>query len=182
MIAAKDVQATQDVRALEVDDAEAIERTERRAFLKGGLLAVAGFIGLKQVDAATSPATAPGAASGTTFDLTGTRLRASGSDGAATGAQLVDEFGDVVGSFSATPLAATQPGAAQGAELQTFTTPEGMILGMGVPAPRGETTAVYAVIGGTGQFAGATGTYVAEQHPEHLGGDGTADWRFTIGR
>ena len=36
----------------------------------------------------------------------------------------------------------------------------------------------YAVIGGTGRFAGARGTYVARQGHREVGGDGEADFAF----
>jgi hypothetical protein len=32
----------------------------------------------------------------------------------------------------------------------------------------------FAVVGGTGRYAGARGAYVASQHLRELGGDGTA--------
>ena len=57
--------------------------------------------------------------------------------------------------------------------LHTFELTGGTILGMG-SGPLREAT--YAVIGGTGRFQGAAGSYVARQHPRDLGGDGTAEF------
>jgi hypothetical protein len=36
------------------------------------------------------------------------------------------------------------------------------------------------VLGGTGRFTGVTGSYVARQGARELGGDGTAEFRFTL--
>jgi hypothetical protein len=67
-----------------------------------------------------------------------------------------------------------------GAELQTFNLAGGSIFGMGTPPARGEGVATFAILGGTGSFAGATGTYTQEQRPTDRGGDGTARFEFTF--
>ena len=40
--------------------------------------------------------------------------------------------------------------------------------------------ATFAVIGGTGRYSGATGSYVARQSRRELGGDGTAEFTLTL--
>ena len=69
------------------------------------------------------------------------------------------------------------PFAASNVELHTFNLAGGSITGMGT-ASAGEN--VYAVVGGTGEYAGATGSYVARQRPFELGGDGTAEFVVTL--
>ncbi|MGZ4388201.1 MAG: hypothetical protein ACXVZL_02335 [Gaiellaceae bacterium] len=56
-------------------------------------------------------------------------------------------------------------------ELHTFRLDDGTILGMGSALP-GES--LFSIVGGTGRYAGARGTYVATQQLRELGGDGTA--------
>ena len=59
------------------------------------------------------------------------------------------------------------PSGRDGVELHTFQLEEGTLLGMG-------RVGGYAVVGGTGAYAGASGAYVFEHLAEHLGGDGSA--------
>jgi len=47
---------------------------------------------------------------------------------------------------------------------------------MGTNPSGGES--VYAIVGGTGQFSGVTGSYVGTQSPLDTGGDGTAEFTF----
>lgn len=56
-------------------------------------------------------------------------------------------------------------------ELHTFELDGGTIMGMGSSLPG---ASVFAIVGGTGRYAGARGSYVARQHLRELGGDGTA--------
>jgi hypothetical protein len=67
--------------------------------------------------------------------------------------------------------------AAAGIEVHTFNLDDGTILGQG--SHWGE-EGRYAVVGGTGRYSGARGSYVARQRPVELGGDGTADFVFTL--
>jgi len=67
--------------------------------------------------------------------------------------------------------------AAAGLEVHTFNLDDGTILGQG--SHWGEEGA-YAVVGGTGRYSGARGSYIARQRPLELGGDGTADFVFTL--
>lgn len=87
--------------------------------------------------------------------------------------RLVDGRGRPAGSFRAAPM----PGPAAMFQLHTFELTDGSLLGVG-GGPLGE--AVYAVVGGTGRWAGASGSYVARQFPREAGGDGTAEFSFTL--
>jgi hypothetical protein len=73
--------------------------------------------------------------------------------------------------FGAGPLAAAF------VEHHTLNLAEGTLTGMGTS--QGEES-TYAIVGGTGRYAGARGSYVARQLPVELGGDGTAELVATI--
>ena len=64
-----------------------------------------------------------------------------------------------------------------GVEMHTFVFPEGTIVGMGTSL-FGE--AAFAIVGGTGIYAGAQGSYVATQRLREQGGNGTADINMTL--
>ena len=162
--------------------AEVAAGPSRRTLLKGGAVAAAGAVGWGAA-AATSGGSAGASAAGT-LELTGARWRAGspgvGPGGLAAYGELLGPGGAVAGSFSATRLAvpATSGNDAPGAELQTFNLTEGSIFGLGIPPARGEGAASYAILGGTGAYAGAIGTYTADQRPLDRGGDGTAAFSF----
>lgn len=109
----------------------------------------------------------------------GERIQAG--DATTVHGELVDGSGRVVGSFLGTRLAAAgQPAAATAdatLELHTFTLEDGTILGMGSARAEG---AAFAVVGGSGRYAGMRGSYVAEQRPYGLGGNGTATFDLTL--
>ena len=82
-----------------------------------------------------------------------------------------------VGEFAATYAGMPKPATAGrlvSLEQHVFTLPGGSILGSGITAPGFETVDEFAVVGGTGKYAGARGTYVIQQSHLELGGDGTA--------
>ena len=70
--------------------------------------------------------------------------------------------------------------AASAMEMHHFNLPDGTIVGMGTIGGFHENESVHAIIGGTGRYTGATGSYVARQSPLDLGGDGTAQFTFNI--
>ena len=89
--------------------------------------------------------------------------------------------GHAVGELHGASFALRGPGAhgsdAERLELHTFKLRDGTIIGSGTSdALEGE----FAILGGTGRYAGARGTYVARQSRRELGGDGTAEFRFTL--
>jgi len=72
--------------------------------------------------------------------------------------------------------------AASNVEVHTFNLADGSLLGMGTPRQALGGEEVLAVLGGTGRYAGARGSYTARQRPQELGGDGTAEFSFTVAR
>ncbi len=92
---------------------------------------------------------------------------------AGPGARLVDKKGKTVGFYSGANLSGVGPAL----QLHTFDLGDGTILGIGAAGLR---EGPFAIVGGTGRFAGAGGTYVAKQSPRELGGDGTAEFTLTL--
>jgi len=101
--------------------------------------------------------------------------------------ELLDGAGDSagvakVGEFYATctcvdaPFGAG-PLAAAFVEHHTLNLSEGTLTGMGTS--QGEES-TFAIVGGTGRYVGARGSYVARQLPVELGGDGTAELVLSI--
>ena len=68
-------------------------------------------------------------------------------------------------------------GDAERLELHTFVLENGTIVGSGALGRRG---GEFAVLGGTGRYAGARGTYLVRGHGPALPGDGTAEFAFTL--
>lgn len=97
---------------------------------------------------------------------------AAPTDPALPSGRIVDAKERQLGRFSAAAL----PGA--GAfHLHTFELAEGTILGIGAnKLDEGS----YAIVGGTGRYAGASGTYTARQFLRELGGDGTAEFTLNL--
>ena len=98
-------------------------------------------------------------------------------------AELLDgPRGARVGHFSAAFFAVDSPFADQGGslELHTFSLDGGTIHGLGTATAAA--SAEFAVIGGTGRFAGVHGSYLARTEPRELGGAGAAEFTFTLER
>ena len=95
------------------------------------------------------------------------RLPDPGSVPSTTGTLLLD--GQVVGAFASAGV----PGSGGRFVLHSFELGLGTILGMG---SGGLDEGAFAVVGGTGRYAGARGSYTARQAPSNLGGDGTAEF------
>jgi len=88
--------------------------------------------------------------------------------------------GAPVGEFFASAIAlggTSHPAQAERHETHTFKLHDGSIFGTGVT---GAVEGSFAVLGGTGRYAGAQGTYVARQGHEELGGDGAAEFVFDL--
>jgi hypothetical protein len=69
------------------------------------------------------------------------------------------------------------PTAATSLEQHTLNLPDGTLTGMGTS--QGD-EGVFAIVGGTGRYAGARGSYTARQSPVGRGGDGTAALVVTL--
>jgi len=99
--------------------------------------------------------------------------------------ELVSNEGTKVGEFYAsslqfgTPFGASDV-AADAMETHQFTFSDGTIIGIGTLGDLYGSQSVHAIIGGTGRYEGASGSYVARQRPIELGGDGTADFDFNV--
>jgi hypothetical protein len=105
-------------------------------------------------------------------------------DRATTYGELLDRAGGAkIGEFTAAFLALGSPFgassfAAASLEVHSFYLKDGTILGLGSAATAWE--GAFAVVGGTGSYAGARGSYLARQRPRELGGDGTAEFHLTL--
>jgi hypothetical protein len=93
----------------------------------------------------------------------------------AAGGSKVGEF--YAACFCTGSPFGNSPVAAANVEMHTLNLLDGTIVAMG-SASTGEN--VYAIVGGTGKYAGASGSYVARQRPIELGGDGTAEFVVTL--
>jgi hypothetical protein len=99
--------------------------------------------------------------------------RPTASDVAVPTGRIVDRQQRELGRFRASAM----PGLAGAFQLHTFDLAEGTILGIGASKlDEGS----YAIVGGTGRYAGATGTYTARQFPRELGGNGTAEFTLKL--
>ena len=110
----------------------------------------------------------------------------AGGDQIATYGELLSgPHGTKLGEFYASglhllaPFGPT-PFAAANVEVHTFNLLEGTIVGMGTTGAALGQENIYAVVGGTGRYAGARGSYTARQHHQERGGDGTAVFTFTL--
>jgi hypothetical protein len=163
----------------------------RRRFIRRGLVLAAGAFG---VTAAGTEARAATKAVPNQLRLYGRNWQLSAPDrqpgeairlgdhGAVYGDLLESPQGAALGQFFGSRLAIqSTPGGharADGSvEVHTFVLPHGTIVGMGT-AVLGD--AVFAVVGGTGKYAGVTGSYVANQRLREQGGHGTAEFILTL--
>lgn len=85
--------------------------------------------------------------------------------------ELVGPQDRLLGELRGSSMPMEGPGLAH-VETHVLSLAEGTILGMATIL---DTDGVFAVVGGTGKYAGASGTYTMKQRPRGLGGDGTAD-------
>jgi len=65
-------------------------------------------------------------------------------------------------------------------EMHTFTLTDGSIIGVGVGGSALGSASRFAIVGGTGRYAGARGEYSGMQDPVELTGSGQAEFRFTF--
>jgi hypothetical protein len=166
--------------------------SSRRSLFGRGLLFAAAAFGI-------GAARRPEAAGAATPKAAGRRLRlygrnfylhspsrvagqvpAHGDRHSAYGELLDRPGGTVVGHFTAAHLTQESPfaAAASSLEIHAFNLDDGTIHGLGT-ATRGA-EGHFVVLGGTGRYAGARGTYVARQGSRELGGDGTAEFELDL--
>jgi hypothetical protein len=65
-------------------------------------------------------------------------------------------------------------------EQHTFNLRDGSIIGAGTTQPGLDSEDEFAIVGGTGRYAGARGTYSVRQSHQEFGGDGTALITFKL--
>lgn len=171
--------------------------TARRSMLKRLAVLTAGAVGLGATGvSAAALSGSPAAPQSTSFRLYGTgwqvhsntqprgtkpnrgdRMSSYGELRSADGERIGDFFGNIVSLRS--PFAAGPWGNAS-LEIHSFVLKDGSLFGLGNSVPNGEATDSYAIVGGTGKYAGARGIYIARQGPRGLGGDGSADFTFHL--
>ena len=168
-----------------------VSRSARRTLLKRGLVGAAAvtavIAGGSRANAAVIAPTGGGTMNllGRGFHaFTGDRvgLLPSKGDAYSVYGELLDASGVKVGDFVASCTATDSPfeltGQGQGSiDTQTLNLREGSIIGMG--AGTGATRA-YAIVGGTGRYAGARGSYTATLDTYGLGGSGEAAFEITL--
>jgi hypothetical protein len=162
----------------------------RRGFLSRGMVLAAGALGLGAGGVSVASAATPQrelTLHGRLFHLHAQNRRAGvvpakGDRLSAYGELLDRPGGSKIGEFSSAMFALGSPfgmpGAASSLEYHSFNLHNGTIIGLGTGVAGGES--VFAIVGGTGHYAGARGTYVAHQRPRELGGNGTAEFRLTL--
>ena len=174
------------------------KRATRRTVLRGGLLAAAaaGLAGLLGSGGRLSAATPVSSQSrGSTFKLYGTGWRLSapglrrgdlpkrGDLVSISGVVASEQGAEPVGEFFASVLhldagGGHGPFAVAQQQTHTFHLSDGNIIGLGTTGLGSE--GAFAIVGGTGRFAGVTGSYTGVQNPLEIGGDGTAEFTFTL--
>ena len=96
------------------------------------------------------------------------------------GTLVAEPGGASVGEFQAASFFGDSPFSASEAaslEQHVFHIAGDAIFGIGSASDSG---GVFAVVGGSGRFAGARGSYTAQQSAHETGGDGTARFEFTL--
>ena len=165
----------------------------RRSVLKRGLVLIAGAVGLSATEGTAQAATRLDAGRGSLLRLQGANWRLAvpdrkageaiqlGDHGAVYG-DLLDSRKRLIGQFYGSRLAIqAAPGghvhADASVEVHTFVLPTGTLIGMGTSVLG---KAVFAIVGGTGAYANAKGSYAATQRLRELGGNGTAEFDLTL--
>lgn len=168
-----------------------VSQHARRTLLKKGLIGAAAVTAVLATGGkANAAVSAP--SGGTTLKLAGHGFHAftgervgllpSKGDAYSVYGELLDASGVKVGDFMATCTAIDSPfeitGQGVGSiETQTLNLRDGSIIGVG--AGTGATRA-YAIVGGTGKYAGARGSYTATIDAHGLGGSGAAAFEITL--
>lgn len=145
-----------------------MDTTTRASMMRRLLVLVGGAVGVgaagvatpRLVDEQPKPARARETLTLYARDLRAQPIRGEGATAVnratlARRAELLDAKRQSIGRFSGVPLAGGE------SQLHTFTLAGGTLFGMA----SGLGGAVHAIVGGTGRYAGATGTYMARPAP-----------------
>jgi hypothetical protein len=175
----------------------------RRGALKSGVALLAGVVGLEVAGrardgaAASPPPPQAPSPSATTLVLEARGLHAmpvGGRVGAPVerGERLTlhadllhggggGPAGTLTGVSHCTAAPLSSDGSPVGAlEMHTLALRDGTIVGMGTSPAVAAGAAAFAVVGGTGRYAGARGSYLAEQQTDAAGGPGCARYTLTL--
>jgi hypothetical protein len=163
-----------------------MDERSRGGFLARGLVLALGAFGIgagSAAEASAAPAPASLVLYGRFLHLHAPNRRAGvppvKGEHLTANAELLDRPGGrVLGEFSSGLFALGAPATAGSLELHSFNLEDGTILGLGTATPHGVST--FAVVGGTGRFAGARGTYDAVLRAREHGGDGTAEFQISL--
>jgi hypothetical protein len=156
----------------------------RRDLLKGGVGIAAGALA---IGAGVAPGADAETVASLTVDARTVRARVHGKphgrlpklDDHVTIHGVVTDGRGVHGTFGVTGVVVRHSGTDELAFLEhhVFALADGTLTGAGQRTGEG---GVFAITGGTGRFAGAAGSYVAQLSPSGLGGDGTARFEFAL--
>jgi len=162
----------------------------RRKLLKRGALGAASIATVAVAAATTTNPARISAAGSTTIRLLGRGFHVDAPNGKIPGkgeryavyGELTSGTGEKVGEFFSQNVGVNSPfqltGEGVGAfEIHTLTLPGGTIVGVGVGGGQERS---YAIVGGTGKYTGARGSYLARQETYGLGGDGKAEILLTL--
>ncbi len=165
----------------------------RRAILKRGAIGAASVaVAAVAAGAATAPSRTPAPAApvgARTMRLIGEAWHADTKSAIPGKGERYSVYGELhapgggkVGEFFSTNVGVDSPfqitGEGVGAfEIHTLSLAEGTIVGVGIGGGREST---YAIVGGTGKYTGARGSYLARQDTYGLGGDGKAELLLTL--
>jgi hypothetical protein len=168
------------------DGSETID-SSRRSLLAGGVAALGAAgatLSLLPADAGARPSRSKDAQR--TVKLSGRNWRYRNQDGnARCSGELVGRDGHKIGNFYSTNMGTNAPfedNDSSGMEFHVFNLANGSLFGMGSGSHLETQEASFSVIGGTGSYAGQTGSYLGSQHSVELGGDGSAEFTFSLGR
>jgi len=107
--------------------------------------------------------------------LSGDRVSVYGELSALPNGPKVGEF-YAAGFLLESPFGADPRGRTT-LEMHTFKLQDGQLIGMGAGEPG---VGVFAIVGGTGRYTGARGSYSAIQRTRELGGEGDAEFVLTL--
>jgi len=162
----------------------------RRKLLKRGAIGAASIATVAVAAATTTNAARTPTTGSTTMRLLGRGFHVDAASGKMPGkgeryavyGELTNGTGEKVGEFFSQNVGVNSPfqitGEGVGAfEIHTLTLPGGTIVGVGVGGGQERS---YAIVGGTGKYTGARGSYLARQDTYGLGGDGKAEILLTL--
>ena len=172
---------------------ETTRSTSRRSLLGRGFLFAAGAFGIgaaRREESARAAPLAPGRTRtlrlyGRNFQLhahdrLAGQVPGKGDRHSGYGELLDRPNGRVVGHFASAHMTHESPYTTVAAshELHTFSLKDGTIHGFGLSPRGGE--GHFVILGGTGRYVGAQGSYVARQRQRELGGNGAAEFHLTL--